>query len=56
MVDILLLPEERGFLICSGVTPGLNLKNEWMVCPFTFRAATPVGASTAILFLVTLRK
>ncbi|GBE04374.1 hypothetical protein BMS3Abin09_01308 [bacterium BMS3Abin09] len=36
----------------SGVTSGLKLKKEWTVCPFTLTAATPVGASTAIFFLV----
>ena len=29
---------------------GLNPKNEWMVCPPTFTAATPVGAITAMRF------
>src|SRR3989338_3510014 len=35
---------------------GRNRKKEWMVCPRTLTAATPVGASTTIFLEVCSRK
>src|SRR3989338_3002618 len=40
----------------SGVMSGRNRKKEWMVCPRTVTAATPVGASTTIFLEVCPRK
>ena len=40
----------------SGVVSGLKPKNEWTVWPRTLRAATPVGASTAMRLSVCSRQ
>ena len=43
-------------LTVDSVMSGPKPKNEWMVWPWTFSAATPVGATTAIFFLVAFLK
>ena len=44
------------FLTFSRVMSGLKPQKEWMVWPRTLRAATPVGARTAIFLRVVSRK